>query len=225
MGQIIKVKDVGEEWIAKIYGADIVSGQYGEQVQFVDEHGDTLYMPLDSAQRQLQRLEMDVETLNHAAKQRAVWLKFYRTPSTRPGGSPFWNIALAGGSKAVAQGARPGASQPPNSRQAPPPPSTPDRAPQRQPGGATGQSDTTGTSLGDYLQALDGVGDEVVRRWKAMGASYTAADCNAATATILIRSKELGIPISASVRGEAFEAPEPSDADYPGDYDDTGDDR
>lgn len=87
---IIKLQEAGESLTALIKTAERVKGQYGEQVKFSTQDGD-LYVPLDSALRQLERIPMAVEDCAGET------LTFSRDPNnSRPGAKPYWGIRLAG---------------------------------------------------------------------------------------------------------------------------------
>jgi hypothetical protein len=69
--------------------AERVKGQYGEQVKFGFEQGD-LYVPLDSALRQLERIPIAIEECAGET------LTFSRDPNnSRPGAKPYWGIKVA----------------------------------------------------------------------------------------------------------------------------------
>lgn len=87
---IIKLQEAGQSLTERCTTAERVKGQYGEQVKFTLESGD-LYVPLDSALRQLERVPMAVEECAGEV------LTFSRDPNTsRPGAKPYWGIRLAG---------------------------------------------------------------------------------------------------------------------------------
>ena len=88
---IIKLQNAGESLTATVTKAERVQGQYGEQVKFTLPDGD-LYVPLDSALRQLERIPLAVEECAGET------LVFARDPNnSRPGAKPYWGIRLAGG--------------------------------------------------------------------------------------------------------------------------------
>lgn len=87
---IIKLQNAGESVTWHIAGAEVVKGQYGEQVKFDNDAGETLYLPLDSANRQLDRIGLTVvECVGNV-------LTISRDPNPKPGSKPFWGIRLAG---------------------------------------------------------------------------------------------------------------------------------
>lgn len=98
---ILKLANAGDEATLEITGCTVVAGQYGEQVQF-DAGEDRLYLPITSADRQLERLGLIEATADGDYSYGAVLgerLTFSRVPSTKPGAKPFWNIAKAGNGK------------------------------------------------------------------------------------------------------------------------------
>lgn len=87
---IIKLQNAGESLTATVTKAERVQGQYGEQVKFTLPEGD-LYVPLDSALRQLERIPVAIEECQGET------LVFSRDPNnSRPGAKPYWGIRLAG---------------------------------------------------------------------------------------------------------------------------------
>lgn len=87
---ILKLKDAGDEATLDIVTAAVIQGEYGMQVQFDANTGDTLYVPLSSVERQLDRCGVaTVEELSGRT------LHFFRAPNHKPGGKPFWNIDSA----------------------------------------------------------------------------------------------------------------------------------
>lgn len=87
---IIKLQNAGESLTATVTKAERVQGQYGEQVKFTLPEGD-LYVPLDSALRQLERIPLAVEECAGET------LVFARDPNnSRPGAKPYWGIRVAG---------------------------------------------------------------------------------------------------------------------------------
>ena len=94
---IIKLQNAGESLTATVTKAERVQGQYGEQVRFTLPEGD-LYIPLDSALRQLERIPIAIEECVGET------LVFARDPNnSRPGAKPYWGIRLAGGADKAQQ--------------------------------------------------------------------------------------------------------------------------
>ena len=97
---IIKLQNAGESLTATVTKAERVQGQYGEQVKFTLPDGD-LYVPLDSALRQLERIPLAVEECAGET------LVFARDPNnSRPGAKPYWAIRLAGAADRAAPSKR-----------------------------------------------------------------------------------------------------------------------
>lgn len=94
---ILKLANAGDEATLDITGCEVVEGQYGEQVKF-SSGDDILFLPKASADRQIDRLELVTPWNGDASDYEQVIgerLTFSRTPSTKPGAKPFWNINLA----------------------------------------------------------------------------------------------------------------------------------
>ena len=87
---IVKIKAAGESVTWRIKDAQEVSGNYGPQVKFEDaDSGDVMFLPADSAQRQLDRIPL---TLAQCAGET---LTISRDPNPKPGSAPFWGIRVA----------------------------------------------------------------------------------------------------------------------------------
>lgn len=96
----IKLQNAGESLTATVTKAERVQGQYGEQVRFTLPDGD-LYVPLDSALRQLERIPIAIEECQGET------LVFARDPNnSRPGAKPYWGIRLAGAADRAAPSKR-----------------------------------------------------------------------------------------------------------------------
>jgi len=86
---VIKLQEEGQTLTAVVMYAERVKGQYGEQVKFGFEQGD-LYVPLESALRQLERIPIAIEECAGET------LTFSRDPNnSRPGAKPYWGIKVA----------------------------------------------------------------------------------------------------------------------------------
>lgn len=82
---ILRLKNDGDEATLNISTAAVVQGQYGEQVKFDTGEGDTLYVPIDSVRRQLDRTGVaEIEDLSGKT------LHFGRVAGKN--GVIFWNI-------------------------------------------------------------------------------------------------------------------------------------
>lgn len=108
---ILKLANAGDEATLDITGCEVVEGQYGEQVKF-SAGEDILFLPKASADRQIDRLGLVTPWNGDASDYEQVIgekLTFSRTPSTKPGAKPFWNINVAkpNGKPPVAKAAPP----------------------------------------------------------------------------------------------------------------------
>lgn len=86
---IIKLQDEGQEHTMTITECEAAQGQFGEQVKFSDGR-DVLYLPKDSADRQLNRIGLDY------ASAIGVSLRFSRDHNPKKGAKPYWGITVAG---------------------------------------------------------------------------------------------------------------------------------
>ena len=109
---ILKLQNEGDTHTATARSVAAVQGQYGEQVEFIFENGDKLYLPKDSADRQLTRLGLDYESAVGAP------LTFSRDHNPKKGAKPYWGIAFATAQE-VAPPSRPQRVQPPTTVAAP----------------------------------------------------------------------------------------------------------
>lgn len=97
MGNIVKLQNAGESVTWRIAKAESVPGNFGQQVKLESDGGEILYMPHDSAMRQLERIPL---TLDEAVGEVLV---ISRDPNPKPGAKPYWGIRLGGsGDKAPA---------------------------------------------------------------------------------------------------------------------------
>lgn len=86
---IIKLQAEGDTFTATVKDAEVVKGQYGEQVKFTTNTGDILFLPKDSAIRQLERLGLAV------ADAAGETLTFSRDHNPKKGSAPYWGISVA----------------------------------------------------------------------------------------------------------------------------------
>lgn len=86
---IVKLKEVGDSLTMTVTECEAVKGNYGDQVKFVG-NGDTLFLPKDSADRQLDRLN-----LSAYADVVGETLTFSRTENKKKGAAPYWNVDVA----------------------------------------------------------------------------------------------------------------------------------
>ena len=86
---ILKLQNEGDAFTGKVTNAGEVAGNFGPQVKFDFEGGETLYLPKESADRQLARIPLGY------AECVGVSLTFSRDPNPKAGAKPFWGIKLA----------------------------------------------------------------------------------------------------------------------------------
>jgi hypothetical protein len=97
---IIKLKEAGDTHTARVTDCSVVAGQYGEQVKFVLEGGDTIFVGREPADRQLGRCGFifeDGETTEvQYSSAIGETLTFSRDANTtKKGAAPYWSIAVA----------------------------------------------------------------------------------------------------------------------------------
>lgn len=90
MGNIVKLTNAGESVTWTIAKAETTAGNFGPQVKFESTTGEVLYLPADSAERQLSRIPLSV------AECVGETLVISRDPNPKPGAKPYWGIRLAG---------------------------------------------------------------------------------------------------------------------------------
>ncbi len=86
---ILKLVNEGDTHTGRIIGCSEVAGNFGPQVKFTFEGGDDLFLPKDSADRQLQRIP-----LGYAECVGEV-LTFSRDHNAKVASKPYWGIKLA----------------------------------------------------------------------------------------------------------------------------------
>jgi hypothetical protein len=185
---IIKLPNAGDQHTMTVTVCEIARGNFGEQVMFQDGT-DTVYLPKDSADRQLARIFGDGFSYTDAAGNTLV---FSRTPNNKkPGASPYWNITPAtGAQKAATQTS----SVVPSVAPAVAPLTTASVEPRRD------------AVLGQYLMLWDAVAHHLAQTSKKYGHGLDAAAIQAAAATVWISWKDKGIqpdglPVSKAVAG------------------------
>ncbi len=91
---IIKLTEAGESHTMTVTACEQVKGQYGEQVKF-SGGGDTLFIGLEPATRQLNRCGFDIAD-GGTEQVEGETLRFSREPNTsKKGAKPYWAIELA----------------------------------------------------------------------------------------------------------------------------------
>ena len=91
---IIKLVNEGDTHTMTLTECKEVAGNYGPQVLFSDGT-DTLYLPKESADRQLTRMGIDYDAAVGMA------LTFSRDPNPKKGAKPYWGISYAGSEPAA----------------------------------------------------------------------------------------------------------------------------
>lgn len=99
---ILKLPNVNDTHTGHVSACEQVTGTYGEQVKFGFEGGDLLFLPADSAHRQL--LHAGFPDVGEDATARADLhavagntLAFFRSPNKKAGSAPYWNVTIANG--------------------------------------------------------------------------------------------------------------------------------
>jgi hypothetical protein len=188
---IIKLQNEGESHTMTVTECKTVTGNYGEQVLFSDG-SDTLYLPKQSADRQLERLGLDESSVV------GMNVTFSRDPNPKKGAKPYWGISYAG-TEAAAPKASP--------RVTPPKATTTDNA-------VTLTLRRMNVAL-DYLALWDLVSNHLKDECDITHATLTADAIQAATATIWITWDKRGI------QPDGLDAPPPSEKELtvrPGDH-------
>ena len=83
---ILKLQNEGDSHTMTVTECKTVTGNYGEQVLFSDGT-DALYLPKQSADRQLDRLGLDESSVV------GMNLTFSRDPNPKTGAKPYWGIS------------------------------------------------------------------------------------------------------------------------------------
>ncbi len=185
---ILKLQNAGDEHTMTITECIVAKGNYGEQVKFNDGT-DLLYLPKDTADRQLQRLGLD----GHGSDGQydaviGMTLTFSRDPNPKPGSKPYWGISFAGESEA-----------PKPKPQAPAAPVTVIPPEQRREG-----------VVQNYLLLWDVMAHHLAQTSTKYGYALDAAAIQAATATVWISWKDKGIQPDAVTPPGRITTPAPS---------------
>ena len=163
---IIKLVNEGDTHTMTLTECKEVAGNYGPQVLFSDGI-DTLYLPKESADRQLTRMGIDYDAAVGLA------LTFSRDPNPKKGAKPYWGISYAG-SEPAAPKASPRV-------EAPKPTPTNPVQPRRD------------AILGQYLLLWDAVARHMHGVCDSQNITLDAQAIQAATATVWISWKDKGI--------------------------------
>lgn len=166
---IIKLQNEGESHTMTVTECKTVTGNYGEQVLFSDG-ADTLYLPKQSADRQLERMGLDCDSAV------GMNLTFSRDPNPKKGAKPYWGISYAGAEPAQPK---------PSARVVPQAASAPSATVALQP--------RRDSILANYLMLWDAVAGHLAQTSQKYGYGLDAAAIQAATATVWISWKDKGI--------------------------------
>ena len=182
---ILKLVNEGDSHTMTVTECKTVTGNYGEQVLFSDG-SDLLYLPKQSADRQLDRLGLDESSVV------GMNLTFSRDPNPKKGAKPYWGISYAGTEPAQP---KPTARVVPQA--APAPSTTVALQPRRD------------SILANYLLLWDAVAGHLAQTSQKYGYGLDAAAIQAATATVWISWKDKGIqPDGLAEAKPAEKAPE-----------------
>lgn len=172
---IIRLQEAGEEITLDLVGAEIVQGNFGEQVKFDSNTGDTLYVPLNSVVRQLDRCGVaEVSELSGRT------IHFSRAANSKPGAKPYWNLDKAREGDVVKKNGngKPAAKQVSDYE-------TPIKLP--------GEDEAFDNIINRYGECLVTAQREIVPTLKKGGYEVTTADLLAATATIFIERNKKNV--------------------------------
>lgn len=165
---ILKLQNEGDSHTMTVTECKTVTGNYGEQVLFSDGT-DSLYLPKQSADRQLDRIGLDEASVV------GMNLTFSRDPNPKKGAKPYWGISYAGSEPA----------QPKPSARV-----VPQAVPSASTGGVQPRREAI---LGQYLLLWDAVAGHLAQTSQKYGYGLDAAAIQAATATVWISWKDKGI--------------------------------
>jgi len=85
---IIKLPNEGDTLTMKVAECEVVAGNYGQQVKFTGSTSDIIFLPQESADRQLARIPLSYEECVGNV------LTFSRDHNPKVGSKPFWGIKL-----------------------------------------------------------------------------------------------------------------------------------
>ncbi len=179
---ILKLINEGDAHTMTVTECKTVTGNYGEQVLFSDG-SDLLYLPKQSADRQLDRLGLDESSVV------GMNLTFSRDPNPKKGAKPYWGVSYAGSQPAAPK---------PTARVEPAKPAVS--------GAVQPRRDAI---LANYLMLWDAVAGHLAQTSQKYGYGLDAAAIQAATATVWISLKDKGIqPDGLAEAKPAEKAPE-----------------
>lgn len=182
---ILKLQNAGDEHTMTITQCEVAKGNYGEQVKFSDGT-DLLYLPKDTADRQLQRLSLGYDECV------GMTLTFSRDPNPKPGAKPYWGISFADL-----------AGETPK-----PKPQAPSTAPA--PVSVIPPEQRREGVVQNYLMLWDVMAHHLAQTSQKYGYGLDAAAIQAATATVWISWKDKGIQPDAVTPPGRITTPAPS---------------
>jgi hypothetical protein len=192
---ILKLQNEGDTHTMCVSECKEVSGNYGQQVVFTDGV-DTLYLPKESADRQLSRLGLgDAEMGVDYGAAIGMHLTFSRDPNPKKGAKPYWGIRYAGS-------------------EAPAP-----KAVKRLPAPVTEVFGTAEPTPAKAGKSVGSIADAYANLWESMaarlsvscvthGVTLTAEAVQAATATVWIALRDHGLQ-GVDAAPKVARAPEP----------------
>ena len=219
---IIKLPDEGMTHTGKVKLCESVQGTYGQQVKFEFADGDVLFMPYDSAVRQLMRCGFDGgqdengEDVADFERVAGETLTFARTHNKKPGAKPFWDVSVASGAEKagavpskrltgpdtrtagqkIIDAAIPPDDAPPAFHREVPLPDSPDGELFEAVAEARVEfSEKQEAVIGGYLRLYARVAVELCRIGKAQDFPVDGTSINAATATIAISLDKRNLPL------------------------------
>lgn len=167
---IVKLSKAGESVTWTLTACETVPGKFGSQVKFTNSEGDIMYVASDTAERQLDRCGLTIETAVGET------LVFSRDENKKtPGAAPYWSIRVAGGAD----------------KEAPKP--TARVVPQAVPANDASLAQRRDAILANYLLLWDAVAGHLAQTSQKHGYGLDAAAIQAATATVWISWKDKGI--------------------------------
>ena len=98
---ILKLPNLNDTFTGHVTGCEEVAGQFGAQVKFLFSSLDILFLPAETAHRQLLHAGFADAGGNPPKAELSTvkgnTLSFSRTANKTPGAKPYWNIAIATG--------------------------------------------------------------------------------------------------------------------------------
>jgi hypothetical protein len=171
---ILKLQNEGDSHTMLVRDCKEVPGNYGQQVMFTDGT-DTLYLPKDSADRQLARIGFaDGEGSIAYGDVIDMTLTFSRDPNPKKGAKPYWGIRYVG-------------------TDAPEPKASPRAEAPKAPSASVASQPRRDAIVSQYLILWDTMAHHLAQTSQKYGYGLDAAAIQAATATVWISWKDKGI--------------------------------